>query len=159
MLTSPRVFNATHTTSEHPHKDPGPGSGCLDFYVSLYMWQLHRSRAGLCWKLIRIKFHNGLVRATVGQLKWTVDKKISQCEDTSPSAFINFSFGRGPFPISLPLCSGSRCPLAYLHTFILKCLHTCIHIIEKTSNSYRNNAIEKLACHCIDQQQIEKQCW
>ena len=86
-------------------------------------------------------------------------KKISQCEDTSPSAFINFSFGRGPFPISLPLCSGSRCPLAYLHTFILKCLHTCIHIIEKTSNSYRNNAIEKLACHCIDQQQIEKQCW
>ena len=87
------------------------------------------------------------------------NKKISQCEDTSPSAFINFSFGRGPFPISLPLCSGSRCPLAYLHTFILKCLHTCIHIIEKTSNSYRNNAIEKLACHCIDQQQIEKQCW
>ena len=86
-------------------------------------------------------------------------EKISQCEDTSPSAFINFSFWRGPFPISLPLSSRTRCPLAYLHTFILKCLHTCIHIIEKTSNSYRNNAGEKLACHCIDQQQIEKQCW
>ena len=27
--------------------------------------------------------------------------KISQCEDTSPSAFINFSFGRAPFPISI----------------------------------------------------------
>merc|ERR1712030_96366 len=65
--------------------------------------------------------------------KQMLTKKISQCEDTSPSAFINFSFGRGPFPISLPLCSKTRCPLAYLHTFILKYLHTCIPRIQNSA--------------------------